>query len=115
MKVKARLYVKSSRSGTNGECVEWAFETEQVFVRDSKNPTGPELVFSHQEWESLVAAAVSATDHPNLKRSRNCRTIHRGGVELLFTPREWDAFVVGALAGECAVPTGRKRLQVLPT
>jgi hypothetical protein len=44
---------KSTRSGNNG-CVEVAFVEDQVAVRDSKDRTGPVLVFTAHEWEAFV-------------------------------------------------------------
>lgn len=42
-------WIKSSFSGT-GDCVEWFIDDHQVKVRDSKNPGGPVLAFTHSEW-----------------------------------------------------------------
>ncbi|MGW4326704.1 DUF397 domain-containing protein [Nocardia sp. NPDC004573] len=40
-------WLESSRSGTGGDCVEVAhLEGGTVGVRDSKDPTGPALVFT---------------------------------------------------------------------
>jgi hypothetical protein len=47
------VWRKSSWSEANG-CVEVAFVEDQVGVRDSKDPNGPVLVFSTQEWASLL-------------------------------------------------------------
>jgi hypothetical protein len=44
---------KSTRSGNNG-CVEVAFVEDRVAVRDSKDRTGPVLVFTAHEWEAFV-------------------------------------------------------------
>jgi hypothetical protein len=44
---------KSTRSGNNG-CVEVAFVEDQVAVRDSKDRSGPVLVFTTHEWEAFV-------------------------------------------------------------
>ncbi|MEU6997691.1 DUF397 domain-containing protein [Nonomuraea sp. NPDC046570] len=44
----------SSRSGGNGECVSVAFVRDDVAVRDSKNPDGPVLVFTHAEWSAFL-------------------------------------------------------------
>ena len=46
---------KSSRSSGNGQCVEFATFDEAVAVRDSKNHTGPVLVFTPAEWAAFVA------------------------------------------------------------
>lgn len=50
-------WFKSSRSGGGKDCIEVAHLTEGfVGVRDSKNPSGPALVFSGAEWDSFTAA-----------------------------------------------------------
>ncbi|MGW4771491.1 DUF397 domain-containing protein [Nocardia sp. NPDC004278] len=49
-------WFKSSRSGGSKECVEVAFlDGGRVGVRDSKNPTGPALVFTPGEWDAFTA------------------------------------------------------------
>lgn len=53
---------KSSRSANNGACVEVAFAPGAVAARDSKDPTGPELVFDPAAWTAFVAA-VKNGDH----------------------------------------------------
>jgi hypothetical protein len=46
---------KSSRSEDNGgQCVEVAILANAVAVRDSKNPTGPVLVFTPAEWDAFI-------------------------------------------------------------
>ncbi|WP_189042488.1 DUF397 domain-containing protein [Micromonospora sonchi] len=47
---------KSSRSGSNANCVEVAELTRAVAVRDSKDPTGPVLAFERPAWSSFVIA-----------------------------------------------------------
>jgi hypothetical protein len=44
---------KSTYSNANG-CVEVAFVDTQAAVRDSKDRTGPVLVFDNHEWEAFV-------------------------------------------------------------
>ena len=44
---------KSSWSNANG-CVEVAFVQGQVAVRDSKDRTGPVLVFTPHEWQAFL-------------------------------------------------------------
>ncbi|MFK3981216.1 DUF397 domain-containing protein [Micromonospora sp. NPDC050397] len=48
---------KSSRSGSNANCVEVAGPagTALVRVRDSKNPDGPALAFAAPAWSAFVA------------------------------------------------------------
>jgi hypothetical protein len=48
---------KSTRSGSNGQCVEVADNMPGgVGVRDSKDKTGPVLVFNRDNWAAFVAA-----------------------------------------------------------
>jgi hypothetical protein len=46
---------KSTRSGAAGHCVEVAEMPATVFVRDSKNVSGPVLRFAAPEWADFVA------------------------------------------------------------
>jgi hypothetical protein len=49
-------WFKSRRSGPDRDCVEVAFlDGGHVGVRDSKNPTGPALVFSPGVWDAFTA------------------------------------------------------------
>ncbi|KZM72818.1 DUF397 domain-containing protein [Nocardia terpenica] len=49
-------WFKSTRSGGGKDCVEVAFLGEDlVGVRDSKNPTGPALVFTPTEWVAFTS------------------------------------------------------------
>ncbi|MGI5217682.1 DUF397 domain-containing protein [Nocardia sp. CA-290969] len=51
-------WFKSSRSSGSKECVEAAhLSAGMVGVRDSKNPAGPALVFSADEWDAFLAFA----------------------------------------------------------
>ncbi|WP_328410906.1 DUF397 domain-containing protein [Nocardia sp. NBC_00403] len=48
-------WFKSSRSGSTKDCVEVAhLDGGLVGVRDSKNPTGPALVFTPNEWDAFT-------------------------------------------------------------
>ncbi|MCC3315020.1 DUF397 domain-containing protein [Nocardia africana] len=49
-------WFKSSRSGASKECVEVAFLNDGVGVRDSKNPTGPALIFTSAEWTAFTTS-----------------------------------------------------------
>lgn len=49
-------WFKSSRSdGQGANCVEVAQLADVVGVRDSKNPDGPVLVFTPDEWSAFTA------------------------------------------------------------
>ena len=48
-------WFKSSRSGSATNCVEVAFGTGAVGVRDSKNPAGPALVLAADVWAAFAA------------------------------------------------------------
>ncbi|GAB2718884.1 DUF397 domain-containing protein [Nocardia thraciensis] len=53
-------WFKSSRSGGSKNCVEAAFlPNDLVAVRDSKNPSGPALVFTASEWSGFTSALDS--------------------------------------------------------
>ncbi|QIS19487.1 DUF397 domain-containing protein [Nocardia terpenica] len=58
-------WFKSSRSGPQKECVEIAHLNQgHVGVRDSKNPTGPALVFMPSQWDAFTADVNHGTfDH----------------------------------------------------
>ncbi|HEX6076165.1 MAG TPA: DUF397 domain-containing protein [Micromonosporaceae bacterium] len=53
---KTVTWRKSSRSGLNGNCVEFAQLDSAITVRDSKNPTGPTLLFTTREWRHFIHA-----------------------------------------------------------
>ncbi|WP_454196147.1 DUF397 domain-containing protein [Nocardia sp. Marseille-Q1738] len=58
--LSAASWFKSSYSSSDKECVEVAFLGDgSVGVRDSKNPTGPDLVFPPSEWDSFTASISS--------------------------------------------------------
>jgi len=49
---------KSTRSNANGQCVEVADNLPgTVALRDSKNPGGPVLTFTAEEWQAFIAGA----------------------------------------------------------
>ncbi|GAB0103830.1 DUF397 domain-containing protein [Nocardia sp. JMUB6875] len=51
-------WFKSSRSAGGKDCVEVAFLRSGVGVRDSKDPGGPALVFSGEQWDRFLASGV---------------------------------------------------------
>lgn len=51
-------WVKSTRSALGNDCVECHWDGEHVHVRHSKNPDGPKLSFSRQEWDAFTADVV---------------------------------------------------------
>lgn len=57
-------WFKSSHSGGTNECVEVAhLDSGMVGVRDSKNPSGPALVFTPGQWDTFVARAAADESH----------------------------------------------------
>ncbi|MFE2961479.1 DUF397 domain-containing protein [Nocardia tengchongensis] len=54
-------WFKSSRSAGGQDCVEVTFlRRDGVGVRDSKDPGGPALVFSGEQWDRFLASGVWA-------------------------------------------------------
>jgi hypothetical protein len=51
------VWRKSTRSDAQNACVEVAYLTSAIAVRDSKDPSGPALVFAPDQWAAFVAAA----------------------------------------------------------
>ncbi|MBM2621882.1 DUF397 domain-containing protein [Actinoplanes sp. LDG1-06] len=53
------VWKKASRSNGNGgnNCVEVAFLDQGVAVRDSKDRSGPALMFTQQEWAAFLGSA----------------------------------------------------------
>lgn len=51
------VWRKSSKSQDGGGCVEVAeLDQQHVAVRDSKNPTGPALIFRRDQWSAFLAS-----------------------------------------------------------
>ncbi|MFE9323843.1 DUF397 domain-containing protein [Nocardia sp. NPDC052278] len=49
-------WFKSSYSEGSAQCVEVAWlDGDRVGIRDSKNPTGPALVFTPSEWDAFAS------------------------------------------------------------
>ena len=53
---ETKRWRKSSRSAGNGNCVEVAFTPAAVAVRDSKDPSGPELSFDLGSWRTFIGS-----------------------------------------------------------
>lgn len=54
--LKDAAWFKSSRSAGGKECVEIAHLSRgHVAIRDSKNPSGPALIFTPAEWDEFVS------------------------------------------------------------
>ncbi len=52
---------KSRYSGNTGNCVEVADLGAAVAVRDSKNPDGPKLIFTPNQWRALTWSVKTGT------------------------------------------------------
>jgi len=58
MDLTSARWRKSTRSGNGNNCVEVADNLPGVVgVRDSKDPTGPALVFGPEAWQAFVTHA----------------------------------------------------------
>jgi hypothetical protein len=53
------LIWRRSRKCGNSACVEVGADTQSVHVRDSKDPCGGRLTFSHAQWRHFVATIRS--------------------------------------------------------
>jgi Domain of unknown function (DUF397) len=60
MDINGAAWRKSSYSGGNGGgCVEVAPAENDIVVRDSKDPGGPHLQFSADDWRAFLADITS--------------------------------------------------------
>ena len=57
--LRSAKWIKSSYSGSDGgNCVEVAeLSGGRRGIRDSKNPTGPALIFAPGEWDAFIDGA----------------------------------------------------------
>jgi len=54
IELSCALWRKSTYSGGNGSCVEIADLGAAAAIRDSKDPSGPKLIFATDEWRSFL-------------------------------------------------------------
>jgi uncharacterized protein DUF397 len=52
----ALSWVKARASTYNGQCVEIASAPGKIAIRDSKNPTGPILVYTPAEFKAFLSS-----------------------------------------------------------
>ncbi|MCO1657877.1 DUF397 domain-containing protein [Pseudonocardia sp. S2-4] len=52
---------RKSRFSQEGDCVEWRFPPNVVELRNSRDPEGSKLIFTHSEWRAFLAG-VNAGD-----------------------------------------------------
>jgi hypothetical protein len=65
--VEPLRWFKSTRSASNGACVEVAGTATGVAVRDSKDPQGPMLRFSPEAWQGFIDGVRSGNfDRPGV-------------------------------------------------
>ncbi|MEV4129375.1 DUF397 domain-containing protein [Nocardia sp. NPDC049707] len=71
--------VQSSYSQAGSECVEVAWLSDGgVGVRDSKNPTGPALVFAPAEWHAFVTRVQELCPDPTTGNGLSLTRIRLG-------------------------------------
>ena len=83
---------KSSYSGGEGNCVEIADHPNRVFVRDTKDRTGPTLRFTPHAWRVFADQVKrSLASDPQIKggrsRTRVTRKVVRAGQVACFWRR----------------------------
>ncbi|MDG4832266.1 DUF397 domain-containing protein [Solwaraspora sp. WMMD1047] len=61
-KLTTANWFTSSRSANNGDCVECAQRPGGMAVRDSKDRSGPVLVFTSSSWTGFLAALARKGD-----------------------------------------------------
>lgn len=57
----ARWFVSSRSGGNQGTCVEVAFAAPYIGIRDSKDRSGPALVFTPTAWSTFVTDLKAGT------------------------------------------------------
>jgi hypothetical protein len=66
--VSGRTWRKGRGRGENGDCVEVAPPDDAMFVRDSKNPGDPILIFTSAQWQAFMNS-VKRGDFDTLSKS----------------------------------------------
>ena len=56
-------WYKSSRTAGANNCVEVAHRHGWTAVRDSKNKTGPVLIFADGQWDTFIESTVARSVH----------------------------------------------------
>ena len=51
------VWRKAQRSTNNGSCIEVASAVGKIALRDSKDPNGPILVYTPDEWSAFLDGA----------------------------------------------------------
>lgn len=54
---RAHITWRRSTASGSGNCVEVAFASESILVRNSRDPLGPVLSFSPEEWAAFLEGA----------------------------------------------------------
>jgi hypothetical protein len=68
--ITSHVWIKSSLSVYNGNCVEVAgLDDDLIRVRDSKNPRGAVLNFTHDEWDAFLGG-VAKGEFKRVSRSK---------------------------------------------
>jgi hypothetical protein len=52
--MERNVWRKSTRSSSNGQCVEVMITDDAVLVRDTKDRSKPSHRFTHEEWAAFV-------------------------------------------------------------
>lgn len=58
---RTHIVWRKSEASESGGCVEVAFVDASVLVRQSRDPSGPILRFSHSEWSAFLVGARSGS------------------------------------------------------